>query len=295
MDDFRLRVFIAAARTLSFTKAAEELCISQPAVSKHIGELESAYKVSLFTRSGSRLTLTPAGQTLLVCAENIAAEYRRMQYEMGLCNRQVEGELRLGASTTIAQYLLPALLARFTARFPGVRVSAMSGNSGQVERALEAGSIDLGLVESISRRQGLHYTHLAADELVLVAGTRGAYARTESVLAEQLKQIPLVLRENGSGTLEAVAGALAKVGIRLSMLRVAMRLGTTEGIKAFVRNSDTMAIVSVISVVEELRAGTLRIVDIEDLTLTREFAFVHAATEPQRLARQFVDFARADL
>lgn len=294
MDDFRLRVFIAAARTLSFTKAAEELSVSQPAVSKHIGELESAYKVSLFMRSGSRLTLTAAGRTMLACAESIAAEYRRMQYEVGLCARHVEGELRLGASTTIAQYLLPALLARFTARFPQVRVSVMSGNSGQVEQALEAGSIDLGMVESVSRRQGLHYTHLADDELVLIAGTRGAYARTESVAPEQLKQIPLVLRENGSGTLEAIAGALAEAGIRLSMLRVAMRLGTTEGIKAFVRNSDTMAIVSVMSVVEELRAGTLRIVDIEDLVLTREFAFVHAAAEPVQVARQFADFARSD-
>lgn len=294
MDDFRLRVFIAAAHTLSFTKAAEELCISQPAVSKHIGELESAYKVSLFTRSGSRLTLTAAGKTMLACAENIAAGYRRMQYEMGLCSRNVEGELRLGASTTIAQYLLPALLARFTARFPGVRVSVMSGNSVQVEQALEAGDIDLGMVESVSRRQGLHYTHLTDDELVLIAGTRGAYARTESVTPEELKQIPLVLRENGSGTLEVIAGALAGVGIRLSMLRVAMRLGTTEGIKAFVRNSDTMAIVSVMSVVEELRAGTLRIVDIVDLALTREFAFVHAAAEPEQLARQFAGFARTD-
>lgn len=294
MDDFRLRVFIAAARTLSFTKAAQELSVSQPAVSKHIGELESAYKVSLFTRNGSRLAITQAGKTMLACAENIAAEYRRMDYEMGLCTRHVEGELRLGASTTIAQYLLPALLARFSARFPGVRVSVMSGNSGQVEQALEAGNIDLGMVESVSRRQGLHYTHLADDELVLVAGMQGAYARTESVTPEQLKQIPLVLRENGSGTLEVIAGALAGAGIRLSMLRVAMRLGTTEGIKAFVRSSDTMAIVSVISVVEELRAGTLRIVDIEELAMTREFSFVHTAAEPVQLARQFADFALAD-
>lgn len=293
MDDFRLRVFIAAARTLSFTRAAEQLCISQPAVSKHVGELESAYRVSLFVRSGSRLTLTPAGQTMLACAESIAAEYRRMQYEMGLCARHVEGELRLGASTTVAQYLLPAMLARFTSRFPGVRVSVMSGNSDQVEQVLEAGGIDLGMVESVSRRQGLHYTPLADDELVLVAGTQGAYARTESVTPEELKQIPLVLREHGSGTLEVIAGALAKVGIRLSMLRVAMRLGTTEGIKSFVRHSDTMAIVSVISVVEELRAGTLRIVDIEGLSLCRRFVFVHADAEPARLARQFADFARA--
>ena len=171
MDDFRLKVFITAARTLSFTRTAEQMFISQPAVSKHVGELESRYKVQLFVRRGSRLELTAAGETLLTCAERLAGDYRRMEYEMGLCASAVEGELRLGASTTIAQYLLPPILARFTTRFPGVRVSMMSGNSDQVEQALCGHGIDLGMVESLSRRQGLHYTLFTPDELVLVART----------------------------------------------------------------------------------------------------------------------------
>ena len=102
MDDFRLKVFITAARTLSFTRTAEQLCISQPAVSKHVGELESRYRVQLFNRRGSRLELTDAGRTLLDAAERILDDYRRMEYEVSLCTRQTEGELRLGASTTVA-------------------------------------------------------------------------------------------------------------------------------------------------------------------------------------------------
>lgn len=295
MDDFRLKVFIAAARTLSFTRTAEQLCISQPAVSKHIGELENRYRIQLFNRRGSRLELTDAGRTLLDAAERILDDYRRMEYEVSLCTGQTEGELRLGASTTVAQYLLPPILARFTARFPGIRVSVLSGNSGQVERALEEHAIDLGVVESVSRRQELHYTLFAHDELVLVTRTGGKYARTESLTAEALRHIPLVLREEGSGTLEVITAALAAAGIRLSQLHVVMRLGTTEGIKSFVRNSDTMAIVSVISVVDCLRSGVLRIVDWEDLTMRRDFSFVHAETTPAPLAGQFIDFARANL
>ena len=134
-----------------------------------------------------------------------------------------------------------------------------------------------------------------ADELVLVARTGGKYARTESLTPEQLLTTPLVLRENGSGTLEVISAALAAKGIRLSQLDVVMRLGTTEGIKAFVRNSDALAIVSVTSVVDELRSGALRIVDIEGLTFSRDFSFVHAESEPARLVRQFIDFARANL
>ena len=291
MDDFRLKVFIAAARTLSFTRAAEQLYISQPAVSKHVGELESRYKVQLFTRRGSHLELTDAGRTMLEAAGRLLDDYRRLEYEMSLCADQTGGELRLGASTTIAQYLLPPILAHFTARFPGVRVSMSSGNSAEVEQALGEHAVDLGLVESLSRRQGLHYTLFRPDELGLVGGKS---ARRETVTPEELPRIPLVLRESGSGTLEVIAAALAARGIRLSQFDVTMRLGSTEGIKAFVRNSDAMAIVSVISVVDELRSGALRIVDIEGLTLSRDFVFVHAEAEPARLARRFIDFARAD-
>ena len=295
MDDFRLRVFITAARTLSFTRTAEQLCISQPAVSKHVGELESRYGLQLFTRRGSRLELTEAGRTLLASAERVADDYRRLEYEMSLCTGQTEGELRLGASTTIAQYLLPPILARFTTRFPKVRVSLLSGNSGQVEQALGDHAVDLGLVESVSRRQGLHYTPFRADELVLVARPGGKYARTESVTPEALCRIPLVLRENGSGTLEVIIAALADRGIRLSQLNVVLRLGSTEGIKGFVRHSDAMAIVSAFSVVDELRSGALRIVDLEGLTLLRDFVFVHNEAHPARLVRQFLDFVRVGL
>lgn len=295
MDDFRLKVFITAARTLSFTRAAGQLDISQPAVSKHVAELETRYGLQLFTRRGSRLELTDAGRTLLDAAERLADDYRRLEYEMSLCTGQTEGELRLGASTTIAQYLLPPLLARFTTRFPQVRVSLLSGNSGQVEQALGDHAIDLGLVESVSRRQGLHYTLFRPDELVLVARPGGLYARTESVTPEALCRIPLVLRESGSGTLEVISAALAERGIRLPQLNVVLRLGSTEGIKRFVRHSDAMAIVSAFSVVDELRSGTLRIVDLDGLPLLRDFVFVHAEAHPARLVRQFLDFARNDL
>ncbi|MEG1701149.1 MAG: LysR substrate-binding domain-containing protein [Alistipes sp.] len=295
MDDFRLNVFIVAARTLSFTRAADQLCISQPAVSRHISELETTYKVQLFVRHRNHLALTDAGRTMLIHAEQLQDGYRRLQYEMSLCTSQIAGELRLGASTTIAQYLLPSILAKFKSRFPEVKISLLSGNSDHVEQALGEQTIDLGMVESISRRQGLHYTAFKPDELVLVARTGGAYARIESVTVSELQQLPLVLREGGSGTLEVIVAALAAQGIHLRQLNIVMRLGTTEGIKAFVRNSDALALVSVISVVDELRSGTLRIIDIEDLPLCREFAFVHTAVEPTSLAQQFMRFANAQL
>lgn len=268
MDDFRLRVFITAAKTLNFTKCAEQLFISQPAVSKHIGELESRYKVQLFERSGSRLALTEAGRVMLEHAERIADGYRRLQYEMDLFTDRLGGELKVGASTTIAQYVLPQVLARFTARFPEVKVSLASGNSEQVEAALARHDTDLGLVESSARHPGFHYEPFIPDELVLIASTKGRYGRCDQVTLAELQTVPLVLRESGSGTLEVISKYLAAADVRLASLRVVMQLGSTESIKSFVRNSDAMAIVSVASIVDELRSGELRIIDIEGCTIS---------------------------
>lgn len=289
MDDFRLRVFITAAKTLNFTKCAEQLYISQPAVSKHIGELESRYKVQLFERSGSRLALTEAGRVMLEHAERIADGYRRLQYEMDLFTDRLGGELKVGASTTIAQYVLPQVLARFTARFPEVKVSLVSGNSEQVEAALARHDTDLGLVESSARHPGFHYEPFIPDELVLIASTKGWYGRCDQVTLAELQTVPLVLRESGSGTLEVISKYLAAADVRLASLRVVMQLGSTESIKSFVRNSDAMAIVSVASIVDELRSGELRIIDIEGCTIRREFSFCWPEGRSDALAARFVD------
>ncbi len=295
MDDFRLKVFLAAARTSSFTRAAAQFGISQPAVSKQIGRLEAQYGVRLFVRRGNRLELTDAGRTMLACAERLDDDYRRLRQRMSLCTATVAGELRLGASTTVAQYLLPALLARFTSRYPGVQVSLLSGNSDRIETALEERAIDLGVVEKAGRRQGLHYAACMPDELVLIARPEGRYAAVESLSPGELRTVPLVLREEGSGTLEVIARTLAGAGIRLPMLRTVLRLDSTEAIKGFVRHSDAMAVVSVISVVDELRSGTLRIVDIDGISFRRDFSFVHAGTGLTPLSERFVAFVQDEL
>lgn len=116
MSDFRLRVFSSVAKNLSFTKASQELFISQPAITKHIQELETMYQTRLFERMGNKILLTDAGRLLLEHCEKILEDYGRLEYEMNLLRNEHTGELRLGASTTIAQYVLPPLLARASSR-----------------------------------------------------------------------------------------------------------------------------------------------------------------------------------
>ena len=290
MDEFRLRVFVTAARTLSFSKCAAALSITQPAVSRHIGELEARYGMPLFSRGSSGVTLTKAGELLLSHAERLLSAYQKMDYDMDLLSQTSQGRLSVGASTTIAMYLLPPVLAAFMERAGGVEVSMLSGNSENVEQWLRDGTVDIGFVENASRRPWLHYEPLMADELVLVAGTSGRYAGVESVTVEELRSIPLVLREKGSGTREIIENALARHGIGVQDLRVVIELSSTEAIKSFVRSSDTMAIVSVIALHRELADGSLRIVDIDGIDMPREFATVVRPGEFSGLNARFHGF-----
>ena len=285
-----MRVFVTAARTLSFSKCAAALNITQPAVSRHIGELEARYGMPLFTRGTSGVALTKAGGLLLSHAESLLSAYQKMDYDMELLSQTSQGRLSIGASTTIAMYLLPPVLASFMELSGGVEVSMLSGNSENVEQWLRDGTVDIGFVENASRRPWLHYEPLMADELVLVAGTQGRYGTLESVTPEELRGLPLVLREKGSGTREIIERTLSRRGIRVDDLNVVIELSSTEAIKSFVRSSDTLAIVSVIALHRELADGSLRIVDIDGVDMPREFATAVRPGEFSGLNARFHDF-----
>jgi DNA-binding transcriptional LysR family regulator len=293
MSDFRLKVFQSVARHLSFTKASQELFVSQPAITKHIHELEAAYGSPLFERKGSRISLTDAGRLLLKHCEQILDEYNKLEYEMNLLHDDFVGELRLGASTTIAQYVLPPVLARFIKRYPHVKISLLNGNSREVEKALQEHRIDLGLVEGVSRLPNLKYTTFLQDELVAVVPSNSKLAQQDEITPKQLLQIPMVLREYGSGTLDVIEQSLSKYHIRLSDLHILMYLGSTESIKLFLLNADCMGIVSIRSIQDELKAGKLQVIEIEGMRMMRELDFVQLQGAEGGLARLFMQFAQS--
>ena len=137
MFDFRLNVFYTVARRLNFTKAAAELYITQPAVTKHIKELENQFKVSLFERSGNKkITLTPAGETLLEYTTQLLNTYRELEYDMNMLVNKHSGTLHIGASNTVAQYIIPPVLAQFHKKFKDIQVVLITGNTGDIEKEL---------------------------------------------------------------------------------------------------------------------------------------------------------------
>ncbi|SUV36178.1 LysR substrate-binding domain-containing protein [Bacteroides pyogenes] len=291
MSDFRLKVFRSVAKNLSFTKASQELFVSQPAITKHIQELESCYEVRLFHREGNKISLTEAGKLLLKHSEKVLDDYKQLEYEMHLLHNEFIGELKLGASTTIAQYVLPPLLANFIEKHPKVNLSLLNENSREIETALQEHCIDLGLVEGISRLPNLKYTRFLEDELVAVVNARNRLSLPEEITPEDLRRIPLVLRERGSGTLDVFERALSRFGIKLSSLNVLMYLGSTESIKCFIEHTDCMGIISVRSICRELSAGQLKVLEIAGMPMMREFDFVQLQGKEAGLAQRFMDFA----
>ena len=291
MSDFRLKVFQSVAKNLSFTKASQELFISQPAITKHVQELETAYQTRLFDRQGSRISLTESGKLLLEHCERILEDYKRLEYEMHLLHNEYTGELKLGASTTIAQYVLPPLLGRFIGKFPQVNLSLLNGNSRAIELALQEHRSDLGVVEGVFRLPNLKYTTFLEDELVAVIRTNSKLPVGDEITPEELSVLPLVLRERGSGTLDVFERALQKHNIKLSSLHVLMYLGSTESIKLFLEHTDCLGIVSVRSITRELYSGALRVVEIKGMPMSRDFIFAQSQGQESGLAQVFMQFA----
>ena len=292
MSDFRLKVFRSVAKNLSFTKASQELFVSQPAITKHIQELEAAYQTRLFDRQGSRISLTESGNLLLEHCERILEDYKRLEYEMHLLhNNEYTGGLKLGASTTIAQYVLPPLLASFIGKFPQVSLSLLNGNSREIEAALQEHRIDLGFVEGVFRLPNIRYTTFLEDELVAVVRTGSKLAVGEEITPDELFHLPLVLRERGSGTLDVFERALQQHNIKLSSLQVLMYLGSTESIKLFLEHTDCLGIVSVRSITRELYSGQLRVVEIKGMPMLRDFSFAQPQGQESGLAQVFMQFA----
>lgn len=291
MFDFRLKVFHTVAKRLNFTKAADELCITQPAVSKHIQEIESYFQLKLFDRNGSKIKLTEAGEILLQYTNQLFAIYNKLEFDLNEINHRHSGQLRIGASTTIAQYVLPPLLADFHKKFPEIQVTLIISNTEQIEQALQNKDIDFGIIEGQSKNTSFKYTEFLKDEIVLATRINHPATKKGRIQLDELLTVPFLLREPGSGTLEVIAHALKPLNIKLSQLNIEMQLGSTESIKSYLLHSDCMAFLSIYSILKELKSKEMSIIDVKGLSIERSFHFIQSYGEVEALPDLFMKFA----
>jgi len=267
--DYRDTVFLSVAENLSFSKAAEELFISQPAVTKHIKELENKYKISLFERKGNKILLTKAGKLAYSHLKVIKQQYRELEFDLGRLGDIFKGELRIGASSTISQYIIPHVMADFHQRYPNIVLYLLNGNSFEMEQKLLENEIDMALVENSSSQANIRYSTFMNDEIVVVAGYNSVYSKRKTISLSDFQEIPIVLREQGSGTLEVINKALVASGLQYQDLNVAIHLGSTEAIKNFISKFDGIALLSDKSVEKEIRYKELVRINVKGLDINR--------------------------
>lgn len=289
LENFRLKVFRTVAEHLNFRKAAEHLFLTQPAVTLQIKALEDDLGIRLFDRAANRVSLTPQGSLLLTYAKKIAALVSQAEQELGSEDGEVSGELSLGVSTTIAQYVLPRLLGAFLDEHPRVQFSLHSGNTDEIVHLLLDNKLSLGLIEGPARDRGIHTEPFMQDELVLILPRAFASDRMSH---DQLLASNLLMREQGSGSRRVVELALEHAGLKLKSFKHVMDLDSTEAIKSAVEVGLGVGFVSRWAISKELELGALKVVDVPGLKIARHFSLIsRTGPEPQGPAAAFRTFA----
>jgi DNA-binding transcriptional LysR family regulator len=290
MADRRLQVFYTVARQLSFTKAADILYMTQPAVTFQVKQLEEHFNTRLFERSHGRIALTVAGDLVMGYAERILALSAEMEARVGELTGMVTGPLMIGASTTIAEYQLPRILGEFKERFPQVQARLTVANSETVAAKVADHSLDVGLVEAPTHLPRLTTLACCEDELVMVCSPHHAMASRNGVTAKEIADHPYVTREHGSGTREVVDDFFKGSGVDPDDLRIEMELGSPEAIKGAVEAGLGVAILSASTVVKEIQLGTLAAVPLKP-RLTRVLSMVYANEKfRSKLLEAFIGF-----
>ncbi|RLD99620.1 MAG: LysR family transcriptional regulator [Aquificota bacterium] len=274
MDIKQLEAFVQVVEAGSFSRAAERLFLSQPTVSVHVQSLEESLGTRLLDRLGKEVVPTPAGEILYRYARRILALRDRAVQDIHHFLGELAGSFEIAASTIPGEYLLPPVLAEFQRRHPKVKVSLCISDTGKVIKEVGRGTCLLGVVGGKVDEKGLSFVALREEELVLALCSSHPLAQTEKVDLRDLESIPLILREEGSGTRRTFEEALRQVGKNLAALPVVAELGSTTALKEGVKACIGAAIISPRAVKDEVHCGIIKTFKIRGLNLRRRFYLV---------------------
>jgi DNA-binding transcriptional LysR family regulator len=290
-----LQVFHAVAKHLSFTRAADALFMTQPAVTFQIKQLEEQFSVRLFERRHGSISLTPAGDVVLSYAEKILALSDEMETRVAEMTGEMRGPLLVGASTTIAEFMLPRVLGEFNALYPQVRARLVVANSESIEGKVAEHTLDVGLIESAAKLAGLSSEVCCDDELLVVCAPDDSLAGHGSLSPKILIDYEYISREPGSGTREVIGTYFKQNRIDPGKLKIQMELGSLEALKGVVSTGLGFAIVSRAVVEKEVKLGTLVAIPL-DPPLKRSLYLTHPNDRFQsKLTATFIKFAKRKL
>jgi DNA-binding transcriptional LysR family regulator len=293
MDDHKLKVFCTVAETRSFSKASEIIRLTQPAVSLQIQALEEVYGTKLFNRSGCVITLTKAGELLYKYAKEINSLYTSAEKEMGDFTGLVKGIVTIGASSTIGNYVLPAVIAEFRRKFSKVTMHLVTGNTKSVVEHLNAGSVDIALVEGDVKKQKLVVEKLIPDEMVLIMSPLHPWSKKNNISVFDVAKEAFIFREEGSGTRQMIEKFFTKHGISPPSIKIAFIMGSTEAIKSAVEEGLGVSIMSRWAAKKEGRYGSLKTATFKEDRFVRDFSLVQRkAKESSFTLDKFIGFIK---
>lgn len=292
MADRRLQVFHTVARLLSFTKAAETLHMTQPAVTFQVRQLEEHFNTRLFDRTHNRISMTDAGKKVYEYTDRIFEFYAEMENAVREMTGDINGTLTIGASTTIAEYMLPTLLGDFKEHYPEITIHLKVSNSDGIVSMVENNTIDLGVVESSVGNKNLVVENCKHDQLVAIVPPGHPMEGKHTVEFSELLEYPFICREEGSGTREVIDNYLRRLKHSGASLKIAMELGSPEAVKGAVEAGMGVSVVSRATIRKELRLNTLVELNLEP-PLDRSFSFVHQKQKfRSRAMGELLEFAR---
>ncbi len=291
-----MRVFITVADKKNFSKAAKALSLTQPAVSFQIQTLEQYYQTMLFDRVNRHVKLTAAGELLLDYAihmNNLQAELERNMQQL---TGHVKGELLIGASTTIGEYILPYVVGSFKQDYPDVNVTIQIMNTKEISSAVESKTFDLGIIEGPLEQSDVIEAHnFLEDELVLAIPSDHPFAKKESITLEELKELPYITREPGSGSRLIFEQALIDADFDIEDLNIVMELGSTTSIKSAIMGGLGVSIISKWAVQDLVKAGKVAALNVQGLTLKRSFHIIlNQEKFHSEATGKFLDFLDVD-
>jgi len=292
MIDSKLITFINVAKLSSYTKTAELLNLTQPAVSQHIRQLEDYYKVKLILKKGRHIFLTEEGQILYKNAVKMEAE--ALVLERKIKNKSsVVKRYNIGATLTIGEYVLPKLLGEYKKKYNNIDIIMNVNNLEEVLKRLNEGEIDLGIVEGPFDKSRFITSKYKDDELVLVTSPENEFTCYDKVkLRDLIEMGKLILREKGSGTRLTFENKLVELGYNLQDLHAYMEIGNLGAIKSLVEENLGYSVISREAVKKEVSAGTLKIIPVADASFIREFNFVYLENSPADFIEDFISFLK---
>lgn len=267
----QLELFLVAAKLKNFSRAADQMSISQPAFSAQIIKLEKILGAPLFERIGRRLELTEAGTVFERYAQQTLATLREGKQAIDDMSQKVIGTLRIGASTTIANYVLPEYLGTYKMKYPLGKVEMMVGNTNQIEQALLRNEIDMGLVEGPVKNKGVRTYLFKKDELVVIYSGAHPWKNRDCISMEEFQKEPLIIREKGSGTRKVFMDIIDRSHTPLNII---MEIGDTEAIKKSAQANLGVAVVSRSAIERELADKSLRFSKIDGYKFERKLNLI---------------------